>query len=283
MQNPSEENLTRAALERIAQCKQPRLREIVTSLVSHLHSFARDVSLRPDEWTEAINFLIETGRMCDDRRNEFVLLSDTLGLSAVVDEIANRGKPKSATESSLLGPFYRDGASEMPLGANIARDVEGEALMIHGTVKTVDDKPVAKALLDIWQASPAGLYDLQLPEQNAMNLRGRFRTGADGEFHFSSVKPASYPVPVDGPVGRMLNALGQHPNRPAHIHFLISADGYEPLTTALYIEGDQYLDSDAVFGARKSLTVGYQPERGRDSIHFDFVIAKARARTSEVP
>lgn len=248
----------------------------MTSLVSHLHSFARDVSLRPDEWTKAIDFLIETGRMCDDRRNEFVLLSDTLGLSAVVDEIANVGKPKSATESSLLGPFYRDGAPEMPLGANIARDVEGDSLAIHGSVKARDGKPVAKALLDIWQASPAGLYDLQLPEQNGMNLRGRFLTGADGEFHFKSVKPASYPVPVDGPVGRMLNALGEHPYRPAHIHFLISADGYEPLTTALYIEGDKYLDSDAVFGARKSLTIGYQPEQGRDSIHFDFVIVKSR-------
>jgi hydroxyquinol 1,2-dioxygenase len=275
VQNPSDESLTKAALERIAQCPDPRLREIMTSLVSHLHSFAREINLRPDEWTTAINFLIDTGQMCDERRNEFVLLSDTLGLSAVVDEIANRGKPQSATESSLLGPFYRDGAPEMPLGANIARDIEGAPLAIHGTVKSLDGKPVANALLDVWQASPAGLYDLQMPDHNAMNLRARFRTGADGEFHFRSVKMSSYPVPVDGPVGTMLKALGQHPLRPAHIHFLISADGYEPLTTALYIAGDKYLDSDAVFGARKSLTVGYQPERGGDAINFDFVIARS--------
>jgi len=261
--------------------EDPPLTEVMTSLVSHLHSFAREVNLRPDEWATAINFLIETGRMCDERRNEFVLLSDTLGLSAVVDEIANRGKPQSATESSLLGPFYRDGAPEMPLGANIAREVEGAPLAIHGTVKSLDGKPVANALLDVWQASPAGLYDLQLPDHNAMNLRARFRTGANGEFHFRSVKTSSYPVPVDGPVGTMLKALGQHPYRPAHIHFLISADGYEPLTTALYIEGDKYLDSDAVFGARKSLTIGYQSEHGRDAINFDFVIARARDHASK--
>jgi hydroxyquinol 1,2-dioxygenase len=281
VQNPTDESLTKAALERIAQCPDPRLREVMTSLVSHLHSFAREINLRPDEWTTAINFLIHTGRMCDERRNEFVLLSDTLGLSAVVDEIANRGKPPSATESSLLGPFYRDGAPEMPLGANIARDVEGAPLAIHGTVKALDGKPVANAQLDVWQASPAGLYDLQLPDRNAMNLRARFRTGADGKFHFRSVKTSSYPVPVDGPVGTMLKALGQHPFRPAHIHFLISADGYEPLTTALYIEGDRYLDSDAVFGARKSLTIGYQPERGGDAINFDFVIARSRDRANK--
>jgi len=131
--------------------------------------------------------------MCDERRSEFVLLSDTLGLSAVVDEIANRGKPRSATESSLLGPFYRDGAPEMPLGANIAREVEGAPLAIHGTVKSLDGKPVANVLLDVWQASPDGLYDLQLPDRNAMNLRARFRTGADGKFHFRSVKTSSYP------------------------------------------------------------------------------------------
>jgi hydroxyquinol 1,2-dioxygenase len=276
VQNSSDEALTKAALERIAQCADPRLKEVMTSLVSHLHTFARDVNLRPDEWATAINFLIETGRMCDERRNEFVLLSDTLGLSAVVDEIANREKPRSATESSLLGPFYREGVPEMPLGANIARDVEGAPLAIHGTVKSLDGRPIANALLDVWQASPDGLYDLQLPDHNAMNLRVRSRTGADGACHFRSVKTSSYPVPVDGPVGTMLKALGQHPYRPAHIHFLISADGYEPLTTALYMEGDKYLDSDAVFGARKSLTIGYQSEHGRDAINFDFVIARSR-------
>ncbi|HSU91482.1 MAG TPA: dioxygenase [Sporolactobacillaceae bacterium] len=281
MHNSSNETLTKAALERIAQCPDPRLKEVMTSLVSHLHTFAREVNLRADEWATAINFLIETGRMCDERRNEFVLLSDTLGLSAVVDEIANREKPKSATESSLLGPFYRDGAPELPLGANIARNVKGAPLAIHGTVKSLDGKPVANALLDVWQASPDGLYDLQLPDHNAMNLRARFRTGADGEFHFRSVKTSSYPVPVDGPVGTMLKALGQHPYRPAHIHFLISADGYVPLTTALYMEGDKYLDSDAVFGARKSLTIGYQSEHGRDAINFDFVIARSGDHASK--
>lgn len=275
MKNPPEDNLTQVALERIAQSPDPRLREIMTSLVGHLHSFAREVNLRPDEWMKAIEFLIATGKLCDDRRNEFILLSDTLGLSAVVDRIANQDQPASATESSLLGPFYRRGAPEMPLGANIARDIEGEIVEIRGSVKAREGKPVGNALLDVWTASPAGLYDLQLPEAQGMNLRGRFRTGADGQFHFKSVKPSSYPVPVDGPVGKMLHALGQHPYRPAHIHFIISAEGYRPLTTALYIEGDKYLHSDAVFGARESLTVGYQFNRERDCLRFDFVLAES--------
>src|ERR1700683_596100 len=274
MKNPAEDNLTRVALERIAQCPDPRLREVMTSLITHLHSFAREVSLRPEEWMKAIDFLIETGKLCDDRRNEFILLSDTLGLSAVVDRIANQDQPASATESSLLGPFYRNGAPELPLGANIARDIEGEVIEIRGTVKARDGKPVGNALLDVWTASPAGLYDLQLPGEHGMNLRGRFRADADGRFHLKSVKPSSYPVPVDGPVGKMLGALGQHPYRPAHIHFIISADGYRRLTTALYIEGDKYLYSDAVFGARESLTVGYESNRERDWISFDFVLAE---------
>jgi catechol 1,2-dioxygenase len=274
MKNPSEDNLTRAALDRIALCSDPRLREVMTSLIGHLHSFAREVSLQPDEWMKAIEFLIETGKLCDDRRNEFILLSDTLGLSAVVDRIANHDKPALATESSLLGPFYRDGAPEMPLGGNIARGIKGEVIEIRGSVNARGGKPIPHALLDVWAASPAGLYDLQLPEEQGMNLRGRFRTDADGQFHFQSVKPSSYPVPVDGPVGEMLHALGQHPYRPAHIHFMISADGYRPLTTALYIEGDKYLHSDAVFGARESLTVGYESNRDRECLSFDFVLAE---------
>jgi protocatechuate 3,4-dioxygenase beta subunit len=273
MRNLTEDNLTQAVVERVAAAPDARVRELMTALVEHLHSFARKVNLTPGEWNAAIKFLVDTGKLCDDRRNEFILLSDTLGLSALVDIIANRDKTHAATESSLLGPFYRRNAPVMSLGASIARGVEGAPLEIRGSVRSEAGDPIANAKLDVWTASPAGLYDLQLPQAEGMNMRGVFRTDAAGRFHFRSVKPSSYPVPTDGPVGTMLNALGRHPFRPAHIHFMISADGYDRLTTALYIAGDEYLESDAVFGSRESLVVGYEHSGSIDSINFDFVLA----------
>ena len=277
MRNLTEDNLTQAVVERVAQAPNARVRDLMTALAEHLHAFARKVNLTPGEWNTAIQFLVDTGKICDERRNEFILLSDTLGLSALVDIMANREKNSAATESSLLGPFYRNGAPVMPLGASIARNVEGAPLEIRGSVRSQSGNAIAGATLDVWTASPAGLYDLQLPEADGMNMRGVFRTDEHGGFHFRSVKPSSYPVPTDGPVGKMLNALGRHPFRPAHIHFKISAAGYEPLTTALYIAGDQYLESDAVFGSRESLVVRYARSGDVDSIKFDFVLA-SRAR-----
>ena len=273
MRNLTEDNLTQAVVARFAAAPDARVRELMSALVEHLHAFARNVNLTPAEWNTAIGFLTDTGKICDERRNEFVLLSDTLGISTLVDLIATRRKDPAATESSLLGPFYRKSAPEMPLGASIARGIEGPPLEIRGSVRCAAGKPIANAKLDVWTAAPSGLYDLQLPEAEGMNMRGVFRTDADGRFHFRSVKPASYPVPSDGPVGAMLHALGQHPFRPAHIHFKISADGYERLTTALYIAGDEYLESDAVFGSRESLVVGYEHSGNVDSINFDFVLA----------
>lgn len=292
MRNLTELTITGAALERFSRAPDPRLTQIMTALIRHLHDLAREVQLTPDEWKKGIDFLTETGHITDERRQEFILLSDTLGLSALIDLIANRGKSARATESSLLGPFFREGAPEMPLGASIARDAEGEPLLVHGQVTAPDGKPIAGATLDVWQAAPNGLYDLQREnptrenparENSKMDLRARFRTGADGRFSFLTVKTASYPVPHDGPVGRMLDALGCHPYRPAHIHFKFMAPGYRQLITALYMEGDSYLDSDAVFGARAPLVVGYRPHRrqidGRsetiDSIEFDFVLERA--------
>jgi hydroxyquinol 1,2-dioxygenase len=272
MRNLTEDNLTQAVVERFAAAPDARVRELMTALVEHLHSFARKVNLAPSEWNAAIKFLIDSGKICDERRNEFILLSDTLGLSALVDIIANHDKTPAATESSLLGPFYRENAPAMPLGASIARRVEGTPLEIRGSVRSAAGNPIANAKLDVWTASPVGLYDLQLPESEGMNMRGVFRTDANGRFHFRSVKPSSYPVPTDGPVGTMLNALGRHPFRPAHIHFRISADGYDLLTTALYIAGDEYLESDAVFGSRESLVVDYEHSGNIDSINFDFVL-----------
>jgi hydroxyquinol 1,2-dioxygenase len=276
MKQLTENNITDVVLERLTEGSDARFKRIMASLVRHLHDFAREVGLTGDEWQSGIEFLTDVGHITDDKRQEFILLSDTLGLSALIDLIANHDRPPGTTETSLLGPFYRGGAPEFPAGANIADGTLGEPLILHGKVTTPQGRPIANATLDVWQASPQGLYDLQDPNQPEMNLRGKFHTGTMGHYEFRTVKPSSYPVPHDGPVGRMLRAQGRHPYRPAHIHFRISATGYRPLVTALYIAGDRYLESDAVFGARESLVVSYRPYNEKmDQIEFDFVLAPA--------
>ncbi len=274
MRNLDQNTITDSTLERISDCENSRLKQVIASLIRHLHEFAREVSLTPEEWRAGIDFLTAAGHVTDDKRQEFILLSDTLGLSALVDLIAHSGKSAPATESSLLGPFYREGAPQMALGSDIGGETPGERIVIRGHVRSADGKPLAGATLDVWQAAPTGLYDLQDPKLRGMNLRARLRTGADGEFQFLSVKPASYPVPHDGPVGAMLLSLGRHPYRPAHIHFIASAPGHRKLVTALYIAGDPYLESDAVFGARDGLVVDYSHGANGvpDSINFDFVL-----------
>ena len=280
MQHLTESSVTEHVLERISDCPSPRLKQVMIALIEHLHEFAREVVLTPEEWKAGIDFLTAAGHVTDEKRQEFILLSDTLGLSALVDIVQNRSRSGKATESSLLGPFYRNGAPELPLNASIAGNTPGEPILIYGQVRSADGKPIAGASLDVWQAAPNGLYDLQDENQPGMNLRGRFRTDHNGRFRFQSVKPSSYPIPFDGPVGTMLRALGRHPYRPAHIHFIVTAPGYASLITALYITGDPYLDSDAVFGSRESLVVGYRPYNGKESgttyreaIEYDFVLA----------
>jgi catechol 1,2-dioxygenase len=255
MRNLTEHNVTDAILRQMSDTMDPRLRGIMASLVTHLHAFVREVEPTPEEWMAGIRFLTAVGRMCDDRRQEFVLLSDTLGVSALVDTINNRSR-EGATPSSLLGPFYREGAPELPMSADMAGDTKGPRVIVSGRV-LAGDRPVARALLDVWQAAPNGLYDVQDPDQPDMNLRGRYRTDGDGRYEFRTVEPSFYGIPTDGPVGEMLRAVGRHPNRPAHIHVIVSASGYLPLTTALFSEGDRYLDSDAVLGVRSGLVVKY--------------------------
>ncbi len=269
MREASEETLTEAVIEKLASCSDPRLQSIMTALIRHLHAFAREVELSEAEWAEGIRFLTATGQMCDERRQEFILLSDVLGLSMLVDAINHR-KPEGATESTVLGPFYVAGAPELEPGATIMRGGGGEPVAVRGRVLTPGSQPIAGALVDVWQTAPNGFYDTQDPTQPAFNLRGRFRTDGAGAFHFRTVKPASYPLPTDGTVGRMLAALGRHPFRPAHIHFIVQAPGYESLTTHLFAAGDPYLDSDAVFGVKNSLIVEFRPAADGNGLTLDY-------------
>jgi len=256
MRNLTEENMTEAVLKTFAAAKDERFKKIMTSLVNHLHAFIREVEPTEEEWLAGIQFLTTTGQMCDDARQEFILLSDTLGVTALKDSINNR-KPAGATPATVLGPFYREGAEEVPPLSNIAGDTPGDPVIVSGRVTTPEGEPIAGALLDIWQASADGFYDVQDPNQPDMNLRGKIRTDPAGHYAFRTIKPSFYPIPSDGPVGKMLLAMGRHPYRPAHIHFIITAPGFEPVTTHIFVEGDPYLDSDAVFGVKDPLIVGF--------------------------
>jgi catechol 1,2-dioxygenase len=256
MRNLTEQNITEAVLTTFDHTPNPRLKQILTSLVKHLHAFVREVELTEEEWMYGIQFLTRTGQMCDDKRQEFILLSDTLGVTTLKDIINNR-KPPGVTEYTIFGPFYVAGAAVMPAMANIAGNTPGEPVVVSGRVVAPDGQPISGALLDVWQASAEGFYDVQLPNQIELNLRGKFLTDAAGRYAFRTIKPSFYPIPDDGPVGQMLKAAGRHPYRPAHIHFIVSAPGYEPVTTEIFVEGDPYLDSDAVFGVRNSLVVDF--------------------------
>jgi catechol 1,2-dioxygenase len=287
MRDFNEENATAAVLERMAKCENPRLKAVMTSVVNHLHAVVREVEPTVEEWMEAIRFLTATGQMCDDRRQEFILLSDTLGVSMLVDAVNHR-KPSGATESTVLGPFHVSGTPRKAMGDNLSLDLKGEPVFVSGRVLDPDGRPVAGATLDVWQTSGNGLYDTQDPDQPANNLRGLFATGADGRYFFRTVRPMPYSVPTDGPVGRMLLALGRHPMRPAHIHLILGAPGFEPVTTHMFIEGDEYLDSDAVFGVKDSLVVDFvrhdDPAAATRlglanpfyTAEHDFILAKAR-------
>ncbi len=256
MRDFNEHTATAAVLDRMSDTKDARLKQIMTSVVTHLHAVVREVEPTMDEWMAAIRFLTETGQKCDDKRQEFILLSDTLGVSMLVDAINNR-KPSGATESTVLGPFHVAGAPKKKMGDTISMDGKGDPAYISGRVVDQAGRPIAGAQLDVWQTSSDGAYDVQDPTQPEMNLRGLLTTGADGRFFFRTVKPKHYSIPTDGPVGKMLVALGRHPMRPAHIHFIIGAPGFEPVTTHMFVAGDQYLDSDAVFGVKDSLVVDF--------------------------
>lgn len=252
------DNLTDVAVEAYTKnATSPRHAEVFSALIKHLHAFAKDVELTEAEWFEGIQFLTETGKKCDDKRQEFILLSDTLGLSMVVDAI-NHPKGGKGTESTVLGPFYVDGAPEVESGSNIIkRDIGGEIVLVTGTVSDAEGNPLKGATLDVWQTANNQLYDVQDLDAPEWNLRAKIKAKDNGEFSFVSEKPTSYPVPTDGPVGKLLSAAGRHAFRPAHLHFMVAAPGHETVTTHIFVEGDEYLDSDAVFATKADLVAKF--------------------------
>jgi len=277
----TEESSTSAVLSRINddECS-PRFKTIMTSLITHLHDFVKDVELTQQEWETAIDFLTRTGQKCDNERQEWILVSDTLGVSMLVDAINNRRDPM-ATENTVLGPFHVAGAPELEMGANISLDGKGETCRFVGRVLDLDGNPIEGARLDVWSDNDEGFYDVQQPDvQPKWNNRGIFTTAADGEYDFIGIKPVSYPVPVDGPAGEMLTGMGRHPYRPAHTHLIVTAPGYQKLVTHIFVGDDPYIDSDAVFGVKESLMAPFVESPNSDTVWrcpFDIVLAPENA------
>jgi len=273
----TEENSADAVNVRMGNDTNPRLAQVMGSLVRHLHAFAKDIDLTQDEWEIAIDFLTRTGQMCSAERQEFILLSDTLGFSMLVDAINNR-RPSGATENTVFGPFHVEGAPIRQMGENISLDGKGETCLYEGRVVDSEGRPIEGATVDVWSDNADGFYDVQQPDiQPKFNNRGRFITGPDGAYSFVGIKPVSYPIPDDGPVGKMLSALGRHPNRPAHLHFLVTAPGYQKIVTHIFDGEDEWLSSDAVFGVKQSLIAPFEPSTGDTTWRapFDFVMVKS--------
>ena len=269
-----------------------RLRQVSEALVRHLHAFVREVEPSQVEWLAGIDFLTRTGQMCSEARQEFILLSDTLGVSMLVDAINHR-LPGAATETTVLGPFYVQSAPEHALGDDISNGMQGKGLLVEGTVSRLDGTPIVGAVVDTWHTDADGFYDVQGPAGlDALAGRARFRTDAHGRFWFRSIVPASYPIPDDGPVGAMLKGQGRHPYRPAHLHFMAGYPGCETLVTHVFLAGDQYLDSDVVFGVKDSLirqlehqdsgttARGNAIDQPMAAMRYDFVLADDTTHSS---
>jgi catechol 1,2-dioxygenase len=286
----TEENSIEVVTGRNVKAESERLKRVMEVVTRKLHEAVKELEPTQDEWMEAILFLTRTGQMCNDWRQEYILLSDVVGVSMLVDAINNR-KPTGASESTVLGPFHVADAPELPMGANICLDAKGEDMVVSGRILDINGKPIADAVIDVWQANDEGFYDVQQKGiQPDFNLRGIFRTGSDGNYWFRAVKPKYYAIPDDGPVGQLLGKLGRHPYRPAHLHYIIKADGFETLVTHIFDPDDPYIHSDSVFGVKESLLAKFEmvhdPERAAQytfsgdfwEVKHDFVLANAGDR-----
>lgn len=274
----SEEASVEAVNARMGRDVDPRLSAVVGALVRHLHAFIKDVQLTQAEWDQAIAFLTRTGQICSGERQEFILLSDVLGVSMLVDATNNR-RPPGATENTVLGPFHVEGAPVRAMGEDISLDHKGESCLFEGKVIDLHGAPIAGACVDVWSDNAEGYYDVQQPDmQPKWNNRGRFFTGDDGVYGFRGIKPTSYPIPDDGPVGQLLANLGRHPFRPAHMHFIVSARGFQSVVTHTFVGDDAYIGSDAVFGVKGTLVAPFERLSGASTAWrspFDFIMTPA--------
>jgi len=275
MRNLDDHTITQAVLDRFSNTPDPRLKQIIFSLVQHLHDFARETRLTEEEWFEGIKFLTRAGHMTDDKRQEFILLSDTLGLSMLTVAM-NNAKPAGCTEATVVGPFHVENAPHYKLGDDVGNGAIGTPCFVKGTIKGLGGEPVSGAHIEVWQSDEEGMYDVQKKDLSQAQGRGVLKADENGQYYFKSILAVAYPIPHDGPVGDMLSATKNHPWRPAHLHFMIKAPGYESLITHVFRRDDQYLDSDAVFGVRQSLITDWvkQPN-GEYLLEFNFVLNPA--------
>jgi protocatechuate 3,4-dioxygenase beta subunit len=287
MRTIDENTVTDAVVEQMSSTENPRLKEIFTAAVRCLHAFAREVDLTPEEWLAGIGFLTAVGQKCSPFRQEFILLSDTLGLSTLVNSLndkrvlGDKSPMSQDTQSSLLGPFYRQGSPSLEYGQSVASKTPGHEIAIYGRVQDSSGQGIANATIQVWQTDEGGLYDTQRYDGSEMDMRGTFHTDSEGRYCLRTVQPPSYSIPMDGPVGDLIRAQRRHGMRPAHTHFLIGAPGYRELVTALYMGGDEYIESDTVFGVTASLVTesksadSSSPFPNLPSVRYDFVLAAA--------
>jgi len=287
MRNVTKDNITDVFKSYMAEDMDPRMREVMGALVQHLHDFARDTNLTHDEWRKGIAFLEGCAAIETEDRHEFVLASDVLGLSSLVDMLHSRD---DATSSSVLGPFHVSGAPQLAVGGDMKRDFGGPMLLAEGVIRDTEGNPIAGAEIDLWQTAPNGLYASQDAAQDTFSFHGLMTVGDDGRYAFTTVKPVEYTVPTDGPVGGILRACGRHPWRPSHLHYIVTAPGYRSLVTEIFPDDDPYLDQDTVFGVRDDLVMTYQTREAADfpdgmalsgrvdapflSVMFDVVLAR---------
>ncbi|BCH21791.1 6-chlorohydroxyquinol-1,2-dioxygenase [Mesorhizobium sp. L-8-10] len=279
MRNVTIENVTDAVIGSLGRHGEisPRQREIMASLLRHLHGFCRDVKLQHHEFLQACDFLARAGKVCDDKRQEFILLGDILGVEVLVDMLSNP-IDGSESESTVLGPFYRENPPVLPKGASTVQKHfdDEESVLVEGYVRDTDGKPLAGVTLDIWEDAPNGLYENHDPDQPEYNLRGRFETDEDGHFALGAVRPVPYPIPDNETAGELIRYMGHHPNRPGHLHFILAKDGYRTLVSQIFDADSPWLDEDSVFAVKNSLVARFEPGRPGDDtdlhVRFDFTL-----------